>query len=485
MDTVVVGGGLAGLVTAWELTRAGRRVVLVESTDHLGGPLRSHQVAGLTLNSGAESFATATPIVFDLLADLGLSDRVVLPRSGRSWIVNVRGAFPSPAMSYLGIPADPTAPDVVAIIGQEAAQHAARESSLPSMVGYQPGVSLGAYVATRMGRAVRDLLVEPVVGGVHSTHPDLLELDSIAPQLPVLVERHGSLQAAVRAIRSRNDSGRQSAGAAVAGLAPTLSILVDTLAERIRTAGGEILLGIPAERVLPQYTEENPTVPQGWLVRTAAADLTAADVVVATNPHVTRSLLQDVRALAESIPTIPTSVVALATLVVDDERLDGAPRDNGVLLAGHTPGIIAKALTHVSAKWDHVDPGNHRHVLRLSYGRSGKEVPTRVELPDLALNDARRILGIHLERDSIVGFDQVRWSQTMTQARPGHQNALHEVAGRLASYPGLALTGAWMAGTGIAAVTSHARRTAAHVVGQRATHPITAESLHRLTEEPA
>ena len=190
-----------------------------------------------------------------------------------------------------------------------------------------------------------------------------------------------------------------------------------------------------------------------------------------------------------SIPEVKSSGIALATIVVDDERLDRAPRDNGALVSSQTPGVVAKALTHATAKWEHLReaaealaPGQHRHVLRLSYGRSGHHVPGRSELPELALNDARRILGIHLERDTITSFAQVRWEETITQARPGHKDALNEVAGRLASHPGLAVTGAWVAGTGIAAITSHAHRVAQHLSGAEAAHPITAEPL--LTQDP-
>lgn len=486
MRAVVVGGGLAGLVTAWSLARDGHEVELLESGGRLGGALASQVVCGLPLNAGAEGFAITTPVVFELLEELGLGDQVVSPRSGRSWIQNVRGAFPSPATSYLGIPANPLAPDVVAVIGQDAAHHAAGDAMMPPGLGYRPGISLGEYVTIRMGRAVRDLLCEPVVGGVHSTHPDLLELDSIAPTLHAAVLEHGSLQAAVGAIRGHSGQ-RRTAGAAIAGLLPTMDVLPQALTDQFLAAGGRLRLRAAATSVMPRYVQDVPTVPHHWDVALAGEVLETDAVVLATPVEVTRRLLAGVPPVAESIPSAPSSPIALATMVIDDERLDAAPRDNGVLVAAHTPGIVAKALTHVTAKWEHVRraaeesaPGRHRHVLRLSYGRSGNLVPTRSELPDLALNDARRIMGLHFERESIVGFDQVRWNQTMVQARPGHQDALQEVAGRLASCPGLAITGAWLAGTGIAAVTSHARRVAAHLTGDNASHPITAEPVYRL-----
>jgi predicted NAD/FAD-binding protein len=37
LDTVIVGGGQAGLALGYHLRRAGRRFVIVEAADHLGG----------------------------------------------------------------------------------------------------------------------------------------------------------------------------------------------------------------------------------------------------------------------------------------------------------------------------------------------------------------------------------------------------------------------------------------------------------------
>ncbi|MGD8215455.1 protoporphyrinogen oxidase [Aestuariimicrobium sp. Y1814] len=469
---IVVGGGIAGLVTAWQLVRHGIDVDVFESAPEVGGALASHHVAGLELNSGAEAFSTASDHVFELVEELGLTDALVSPRSAQSWIINVRGAFPAPADSYLGIPANPLADDVVALVGVEAARHAAADAQLRPDEGYHPGISLGEYVTNRMGRAVRGLLVEPVVGGVYSTSPDLLELDTIAPRLFPAVQQHGSLQAAVAALRSPG----LRPGTAVASLDPVIDLLPRSLDAEITSAGGRVHTNTTVRGVAE--AEDG-----GWDV-TLDGSTAHADLVVLTTPAmVARRLLAQVPHVANSIPVLPTSPIALVTMVVDDERLDDSPRGNGALVASHTPGLVAKALTHATAKWEHVRraaeesaPGRHRHVLRLSYGRSGDPVPTPTELPELALNDARRMLGVRIRRDSVAAIELTLWGQTMTQARPGHQSALAEVAGRLSTHPGLGLTGAWMAGTGIAAITNHARRVAHFLAGLKPYHPISASA---------
>ena len=53
---VVVGGGIAGLVSAWELARAGVRPLLVEARGYLGGLIARGAVGGANVDLGAETY---------------------------------------------------------------------------------------------------------------------------------------------------------------------------------------------------------------------------------------------------------------------------------------------------------------------------------------------------------------------------------------------------------------------------------------------
>lgn len=60
-DVVVVGAGLAGLVAASTLSRAGRAVTMLEASDGVGGRVRSDTVDGFTLDRGFQILLTAYP----------------------------------------------------------------------------------------------------------------------------------------------------------------------------------------------------------------------------------------------------------------------------------------------------------------------------------------------------------------------------------------------------------------------------------------
>ena len=78
MSVVVVGAGVAGLVAARDLARRGHDVVVVDPAGRAGGCVAAHVVGGMVLDSGAESFATRSPVVADLVTELGLDGVVAV-----------------------------------------------------------------------------------------------------------------------------------------------------------------------------------------------------------------------------------------------------------------------------------------------------------------------------------------------------------------------------------------------------------------------
>ncbi|MBB5802354.1 oxygen-dependent protoporphyrinogen oxidase [Saccharothrix ecbatanensis] len=81
LDVAVIGGGIAGLAAAHELTRAGREVRVFEAADHVGGRMATRRVSGFVVDSGAEQISThGYPHTWELLRRLGLD---TVPKIGR------------------------------------------------------------------------------------------------------------------------------------------------------------------------------------------------------------------------------------------------------------------------------------------------------------------------------------------------------------------------------------------------------------------
>ncbi|GAA1327882.1 protoporphyrinogen oxidase [Brachybacterium rhamnosum] len=485
--TVVVGGGLAGLLAARSAARAGRSVLLLEAGPALGGAIAAGHVAGVPLSTGAEAYSVAGGHVDALLGELGLdgsapdaagSPTVVTPRSGLgSRIVSDAGTHPAPSGSVLGVPSRPLARDARAVLGLVGSLRAALEPLLPARIGSRPGASVDAVIRARCGARVAERLVAPIVGGVHSADPRTLELASASQPLAAGLARHGSLTAAVRAITAES-ARRGSPGTRVRSLAPTMGALPEALAAEIRAHGGEIRTEAPVRRI-------SRKADGGWTVALGTESVSAEELVLAVPPDTARDLLAEAApTLSAAIPQAPAAAVRLVALVVDAPALDAFPAGTGALVAPGTvgaagrSGVRAKALTHVSAKWEHVQAAARAalpearspHVLRLSYGRPGEILPDPSGIVDLAIADASVILGTPLRREDLLGSAVIDWDRAMRQARPGHAEALAEVTALLArpEHAGLDLAGTWRAGTGIAAIIRASKPTSS-------TTPTTAE----------
>lgn len=237
---VVIGGGIAGLLAARELSAASAEVTVLEAAPSFGGCVGRHEVAGLVLDSGAESFATRSPVISELAAELGLSGRIVEPNPIGAWVQLPGGAAPLPKTGVLGIPADLRDPEVRRTLGPWGAWRAGMDKWLPASVGTSAEISsVSQLVQARMGRAVLERLVAPVVGGVHSADPGVLDVDMVAPGLRRLIREEGSLAAAVTKLRTGPKPGSKP-GSAVGGLAGGMHTLVAALTEDLHRAGVQL-----------------------------------------------------------------------------------------------------------------------------------------------------------------------------------------------------------------------------------------------------
>ena len=461
-NVVVVGGGIAGLAAAWELARGtpGCDVTLIEGSERLGGKIATSPFAGIELDEGPDSFLARVPAAADLAREAGLGDELVAPGTGHAWLWARAGLRRLPTGLVLGIPTDVVALARSRALAPGAAPRAALDLVLPGApVGPDEDVAVGVLVRRRMGRAVADDLVDPLLGGINGSHVDHLSLAVAAPQIMAAARRQASL---IRGLRTAGTRGTATGAIANTEAAPVfltvrggLQRLVDALRAGLVGTGAAVVTG---DRVVAL---ERRT--QGWDVRVRTGRVFGADgVVVACDPGAASSLLRTVSpAAAVELGAVQTASVALVSLAYPAV---GQPRwDGSGFLVPRSERRLMTAASWVGQKWPHLDvPG--RILVRASAGRVDDARIAELADDELATAVHREVAAAMGLRGTPAEVRVNRWPDSFPQYELGHLDRVARLEQRLAvDAPTVRLAGAALRGVGLATCIAGGREAAARV----------------------
>lgn len=445
---VVVGGGIAGLVAAWECAKVGMPVTLLEASGGFGGTIASADVAGLRVDTGATCWSAGSA-ARDLVEQLGLGDRIVVPSDDRTWIAGLPkgAAAPVPRESVIGIPANPWDESVRRFIGWGGAWRAYLDRLRPPLtIGKE--LNLARLVATRQGDAVLDRMVAPLSRGRFGIAPERVDVSAAAPGLSSALTRTGSLGGAVADLLV----GRE--GSAVESLEGGLTGLVDALVARLADLGAELIADAPVSAIERE--------PDGWRAIGATEVLATGGVlIVATGPRAAAGLLGPHAGTPVTEMTDAASSREIVTLAVDAAALDATPRGGQVYAV---PGSgAASGLTHATARWEWLAraAGPGVHVLQVAFDRPpGDTDPSATDdaaAVALARGEASALLGVELGEDAVRGWHRAEFPLPLPASAIGHEAHAAAVRAAVGGFPGLAAVGAWLAGSGLAQVVEDAR----------------------------
>lgn len=459
---LVVGGGIAGLAAAHRLRekRPADEVVVLEGSDRVGGKLCTVEVAGISVDVGAEAMLNRRPEATGLARAVGLGGALVHPATAGAQLWN-RNRLVALPRTLMGVPGDVAVTREVLSRGGQL--RAAIEPRLPPTELGDADVSVGSLVQERFGREVVDRLVEPLLGGVYAGHARELSARATVPQIVAMLDRDRSLMHAAAAALGPA-TGNGSTVPVFAGIKGGVGRLA-----RATAAGlGESLRLRATVRDLTRRPEG------GWrLVVGDARDprLEDADVVVLATPaRATARLLSDVAPHAAlDLARIEYASMAIVTLAL---RASDFPEVVGSgFLVPPVDGHRIKAATYSFAKWGWVrDAGGSVEepvrLVRCSIGRHREEADLQVgdeELASIALRDLRAAIGA-----DVVPLDThvQRWGGALPQYAVGHLDLVARVRAEIDRLTGLAVCGAAYDGLGIPACIASADRAVAKVLGE-------------------
>jgi protoporphyrinogen/coproporphyrinogen III oxidase len=463
-QVAVIGAGLTGLATAWQL-RDEAEVTVFDPADRVGGQILTAELEGVPLDVGADAFLARQPEAEALVRAVGFGDDdLVAPATGRVQLWVGGRLRPLPEATVLGVPTSLRALAGSGVLGPAGLARAALEPLVPrrQVVGDR---SVADLVGERFGREVVRTLVEPLLGGVYAGNTERLSAAATMPPVWAAARDHRSLTAGLRAHRARAaDDPRPVFLTLRDGLGALTARLHDQLRERVRTGTrvtGLARVGARWQVATAPATTASATTGAGSRAVDASQHALYDAVVLTVPAAVAADLLSTVDPeVSRDLAGIRTASVGVIALAYDPADARSVPAGSGVLVP-RSEGRLIKAVTITSRKWPHHRDRAGSFRLRASVGRV--DDPTALDLDDATLAErvdaeVRWVLQLrHPARERAV----VRWPEALPQYDVGHLARVDRIRYGLADRrPGLHVGGASLDGVGLAARARDAGRLA-------------------------
>ncbi len=459
MKIIVIGGGIAGLSSAYYATKniPDAHITLIESSDRWGGKITTDRVLCNTrtgaspvptygtfiIEGGPDTFLATKPWAVDLCMELGLTGRLhgTNPHKKNTYVLNRNRLLSLPDGLAMMIPTNIEAILRTRLVSWFSKARMGLDFLLPAK-SPNGDESLGTFVSRRLGREAYENLIEPLMSGIYAGDGDALSLASTFPYLRDLELKYGSLaRGALTLHRQMSSNGQKMQGSRSAFLTPTtgLAEIVEALVAYLQDPGIDLRLNTSAKLVMGHLSSFHVELETGEV-------LEAGSVILATPAFVSGRLLASLDpGLASALQSIPYTSTATVSLAY---RHDDIPRelDGYGYVIPRREGRRALACTWTSTKFPHRAPEGHA-LIRVFVGRAGQEIPwDEGDLLELAKEELNLTLGITAEPLVQRVF---MWDRAMPQYNIGHPEILRRIDAALEEHPGLALAGNGYRGIGI------------------------------------
>jgi oxygen-dependent protoporphyrinogen oxidase len=431
LDTIVIGGGISGLVAAYRLMRAERRVLLLESQATVGGAIRTERVGGFLVERGPNSIRMTDEIEV-LAADLGITDQIIAgdPRAAR-YIYHGGRLVPAPAGpgKFLRTP----------LLSARAKLRLLAEPLIgrPGRAGEQ---SIAEFTTRRLGREVHDVFVSAFVSGIYAGDTSKLSAEAVFPKLVELEREHGGLaRGAIASLRKKREpqaSRPKRRPITVSSLRGGLDGLPDALGAAL---GENLRTDTPAERVERRGDE--------FVVRVPGGEFAAQRVYVAAPAHEAARLVEELSPpLANLLREVDYSPLASVSLAYPREQVEHEADGFG-FLAPRVSGLRTLGAIFTSSLFEDRAPDDW---VSFTCFIGGATDPGALDLSDEALvaqvaADLGRTVLAHGEPRVLA---ITRWQRAIPQYTIGHRDRVSAIEAE-ARRSGLRLFGNYLHGVSV------------------------------------
>lgn len=455
VDVAIVGGGVSGLATAWELQNKGFSVVVLERQVRVGGHALSENINGFVMEHGPSTVNAFDEHAQNVSTRLGLAaEQMELADGVKNRYLVSRGALKAIPISPLGF----LTSDYMSLAGR------VRMMMEPLMGRAQKDVeeTIQQYTTRRFGAEFCDRIMDPLVGGLYAGRASELSMASVFPKMLDLEEKYGSV---AKGMMMRRLKGGKMPGKRLFSWRDGIGTLPRTLAVKLEASKrGAVKTGVTVRAIGRRAVGYQLDCGENGV-------LSARAVVMATQPHVTSGLIEglDERSAAAAI-SISTPPLAVVFLGYRRDQIDH-PLDGLGFLAAQAENLGLTGVQFSSTMFAGRAPDNG---VALTAYVGGARQPDLACLPEnelgqLVQDRLRPLLGI---RGAPVVTRVRHWNLGLPQYRIGHGDVVATLDATAQRTPGLYLTGNYLAGPAVAACLKRAGETADDVAGFLAAHPV-------------
>lgn len=443
MKTVlVIGAGVNGLSAMYELQKwktensSDVKLVLAESSDQLGGKIRTVEEDGFIMEAGADSIVTRKVMDMSFLEELGLKEEVIHNSAGRSYIFSEGELKGIPADAVFGIPASIESLANTPLVSAEGKVEALKDL-YTAHNPFTKNDSIGAFLEFYFGKELVEKQIAPVLSGVYSGKLSDLTIASTLPSVYDFKEEYGSI---IKGYAANKEKYQSSGDKKFLSFKRGLNTLIHAYERKLEDV--EIL----KNRKVTSLTRTG----EQYEVMFNKNEKMNADYVVLSIPHQAAKEIIGDKHIHQQLAKLNNSSL-ISVYVGFNVPDDILPADGTGFIAANNAELSCNACTWTSRKWIHTSEARNL-LVRLFYKSSHpsfakvKEMSEK-ELLALALVDIEKSLHIKAEP---ISSEVTKWTEQMPTYMIDHPQTIAQLEELLAvNYPGVYIAGSSYYGSGI------------------------------------